>query len=275
MCSARSLGSASRSFPAPCLLPRSCRAGACRRWAHRHLSVLQSHQYFRRGTHDLEVLQVHEIHVRRGIERAQRAVEIERRGGVGNRQALRQHHLHDVAGTDVRERFLDRLFKRLLRERRHKIALGHGLAATGLAVLYDAFAKFRYQFIEPAIGLVKGIFDCRIDVDDDVELALEVVEYNDFVRHRQQNVRCANNVGLGHIAQTRLDVTNRLVAEVTHEPAGEARQAVYFGHGVTRLEGAHGVERVGDGFAFENLAILFDRHVMAADALAACAPAGR
>ena len=156
--------------------------------------------------------------------------------------------------------FSTAFFKRLLRERRHKIALGHGLAATGLAVLYDAFAKFRYQFIEPAIGLVKGIFDCRIDVDDDVELALEVIEYDHLVRYRQQNVRRANNVGLGHIAQTRLDVTNGLVAEVTHEPAGEARQAVDFGHGVTRLEGAHGVERVGDGCVFENLAVLLDRH---------------
>ena len=86
-----------------------------------------------------------------------------------------------------------------MRERRHKIALGHGLAAAGLAVLYDAFAKFRYQFIEPAIGLVKGIFDCRIDVDDDVELALEVVEHHHLVRDRERDVRCADGVGLGHL----------------------------------------------------------------------------
>ena len=58
----------------------------------------------------MEVAEVEEVHVRRRIEAAQRAVQIDRRGLEGDRHALREHHLHAVAGQDV---VLDALYRAL------------------------------------------------------------------------------------------------------------------------------------------------------------------
>ncbi len=62
------------------------------------------------------VAQVHVIHVGRGVEAPQGAVEIDRLGLEGDRQALRQHDLHRVAVDDVLARLLHRILVPLFGE---------------------------------------------------------------------------------------------------------------------------------------------------------------
>ena len=63
--------------------------------------VLVAHQDLGRRADDLEVAHVVEVHVGRRVERAQRAVQAQRRLGVALLQALADLHLHHVAGRDV------------------------------------------------------------------------------------------------------------------------------------------------------------------------------
>ena len=83
---------------------RAARAGAGER-PDRHLVAarrgLAPHQDLGRGADDLELVHVVEVHVGRRVERAQGAVEAERRAGVALAQALPDLHLHQVAGGDV------------------------------------------------------------------------------------------------------------------------------------------------------------------------------
>jgi hypothetical protein len=68
---------------------------------HGHRVALEADQDLRRGANDVEVLEVEIEHVRRRIERAQRAVQRHRAGGERFAHALRQDDLHDVAFGDV------------------------------------------------------------------------------------------------------------------------------------------------------------------------------
>ena len=61
----------------------------------------------------MRVAHAQEIHVRRRIHRAQRAVDIERRDFGNEIKALRQHDLKDVAGCNVFFGALDRFHKAL------------------------------------------------------------------------------------------------------------------------------------------------------------------
>ena len=201
-----------------------------------------------------------------GIERAQRPVEVERVGGKRDRQALRQHHLHDVAGTDVLARFLDRGLEPLLRETRGEIGFADGLVLRLRRGTRNTLAQLRHQFVQPRIGLVVGAHNRRVYVDHDVELALEVVEHHDLVRHREQGIGRADDIGLGHFPQPRLDIADGLVTEIADQPAGKAWQSCNFGNGVACLEAARVIERVGNRFTLDRLTVLFHRYVMAGDA---------
>ena len=101
-CSARSFGSASSSAASASsssgVLPRG-RVPAIGRSV--TLSPSRRTRISGRRADHVEILEVEVEHVRRRIERAQRAVERQRVGANGLRQALRQHHLHHVAVGDV------------------------------------------------------------------------------------------------------------------------------------------------------------------------------
>ena len=62
--------------------------------------LLLAHQDLRRGAHHVEVAEVVVVHVGAGVERAQRAVQRQRRLGVALLDALAHLHLHEVAGGD-------------------------------------------------------------------------------------------------------------------------------------------------------------------------------
>jgi len=54
----------------------------------------------------------------------------------------------------------------------------------------------------------------------------------------------ADDIGLGHFPQPRLDIADGLVTEIADQPAGETRQSGDFGNAVARLETARVIERV-------------------------------
>ena len=101
-CSARSLGSASSSASSALsssgVAPRRPRAG---QRADGDLAVAHAHQDLGAGAHQREAAEVEIEQERRGVGAAQRAIERERRQRERHREALRQHHLEDVAGGDV------------------------------------------------------------------------------------------------------------------------------------------------------------------------------
>ena len=101
-CSARSFGSASSSASSAlssCGVAPRGRVPAMR--ADRHGAVARLDQDFRARSGDGEVAEVEKEQIRRRVDPAQRAVERERRQRERRLEALRQHHLEDVAGGDV------------------------------------------------------------------------------------------------------------------------------------------------------------------------------
>ena len=101
-CSARSFGSASNSVFERLVLVRrrAARPGAGDR-ADGDRAVAHAHQDFRAGAGDRKAAEIEEVEEGRGIDPPQRAIERERRQLEGRLEALRQHHLEDVAGGDV------------------------------------------------------------------------------------------------------------------------------------------------------------------------------
>ena len=83
-----------------------------------------------RGRDDLAVAEVAEHHVRRRVDRAQRAVDGERAGGGRAHEALREHDLERVAALDV-----------LLRGANHRLVLGG--CALGVALARAAQRRHR------------------------------------------------------------------------------------------------------------------------------------
>ncbi len=194
----------------------------------------------------MEVAEVEEVHVRRRVDGAQRAVQVDRRGGERDRHALGDHHLHAVAGEDVlldgAHRALEVVVaeagaeRRLRAERRgqvHPQARGDRLAQAG------------DQRIEAGQAGLEGAGLARIGEDDGVQLARQVVEHHHGVGNHQQDVRGAQRVGIGAGAQAPLDVAHAVVAEVADQPAVEARQAGQGRHVVARLELLDEGQRIG------------------------------
>src|SRR5690606_38615402 len=66
-----------------------------------YLDRLLAHQDLGRGTDHVEIPEVVVVHVRRGVDRAQRPIQPQRRMGERLAQALADLDLHHVAGNDV------------------------------------------------------------------------------------------------------------------------------------------------------------------------------
>ena len=57
-------------------------------WSQADLAILDQHQEFGRGAHDLILAEVQKVHVRAGVDRAQRTVQADRAGAGGHREPL-------------------------------------------------------------------------------------------------------------------------------------------------------------------------------------------
>src|SRR5258706_16289422 len=88
-----------------------------------------------------------------------------------------------------------------------------------------------------------GVFPRRVRVHDEVQLAGKVVDDGELLGQEESNVGQSQGIGLGRPAQPALDVAHRVVAEISREPAGEAklrsdlRGAESLEGGVDELEG--------------------------------------
>ena len=96
-------------------------------------AILHSGKDLRRGTDYLKISKVHKVHIRRGIETAQRPVHVDGRGLKRYVHALGQHYLHDVAGSGVFLNGFHRRLELLFSKFRDKVAFTHRMI--GAAVL--------------------------------------------------------------------------------------------------------------------------------------------
>ena len=245
------------------------RPGAGNR-THRDLAVLQTHQDLRRGTDDLEVRQVQEEHIRRGVEAAQGAIQVQRPRLEGDAQALRDHHLHAVPVQDVA---FDPFYRRLetrLGETRNEIRFVD--PADGLwRMPRGAGLHHCVQLGDPRPRIRKGLSGIDVRMHHDIHTACQIVEHHQFVRHHQQDVRSLQRIGFIRIGQARLDIGHRVIAEIAHQAPMETRQVLDIGHPEAGAEFIHIGQRIHD---LEGLAVLvraLQRHLMAANAEAGAA----
>ena len=183
------------------------------------------HERLRRRADDLEVLEVEEVHVRRGVDRAQPAVDRERVDGHLRGPALGRDHLEGVARVDVLD---DPRHHRLVRLARH-VRLEARLGARGVggraAARERAGEPLAHLREDAERALVAGVDPLllHVGVGEDGDRVLEVVEGHERVREHQRQVGEADRVrvGLGEP----LDRAHAVVAEEAHGAARERRQA--------------------------------------------------
>jgi hypothetical protein len=157
-------------------------------------------------------------HVRRRVDRAQAAVDVERAGRQVLSKALRNHDLEGVAGVDVLAGGVD-----------HRVELAGGHVRLPSPAIRPGHRRGTSVLREPSLHL--------IDASHRVAILLAVGPVNreqaqaprDVVEDRQ--VLRAKECGLGHRRRGAgrdrqpLEVTRRLVAEVTDRAAMEPRNA--------------------------------------------------
>ena len=212
--------------------------------------VLLAHQDFGRGPHHMEIPEVVVVHVGTGIERTQRAVQRQGRLGVALADALADLHLHEITRGD---QFLGAL------DRFQVVVLGE--AALGRVALagFDHRCRYRvlerlFQLAQALLGIRVGLGLGRVGVDDQVELAREVVDDRQFLALQQQDVGRAQGIGRAAVLQLLLDVAHRVVAEVARQATAETRQAGPQGDLEALLIGGDEVQRVAV-MGFDDLAV--------------------
>ena len=102
----------------------------------------------------------------------------------------------------------------------------------GAHVVRDVHRRTQFfeQFLEAALRPTKRARHFGFRVNDQRELAGEVVDNRDLFREQQQNVGRAERIVELGAGQPRLDVAHRVVAEAADQPAREARQIVAWRH---------------------------------------------
>ena len=203
-------------------------------------ALLLAHEDFRRRAHHVEIAEIVVIHIRRRVQRAQRAVQRQRVVAIRLRQALADLDLHQLAGRDVFLRlahggqivFLLEFAERLGAHARRSDGRLHGRAQALL------------QFAQPLLRLRVCLGLARIGVDDQVELAGEVVDHRDFLGQQQLDVGQAEIVARRGVRELLLDVAHRVVAEIAGEAAAEARQAGALRNLEARLERGDEIKRI-------------------------------
>ena len=202
-----------------------------------------AHQDFRRGTDDLHVAEIVVIHVGRRIQRAQRAVQRQRRIDVGLPDALADLYLHQVAGHHVFLGARHRLQVILLGEFAHAVGAHRSRGHRRI----DRAPQHGAQVLQPLARFGEGFRLARVGVHDQVQLAGQVVDHRQFFGHQQLDLGQAEVVRRRRIRQPRLDVAHRVVAEIAGQAAAEARHAGTDGDLVARLESGDEFKRITFG----------------------------
>ena len=202
--------------------------------------LLLPHQNFGRCADHMKVAKVIVVHVGRGIERAQGAVQAQGRFGVALLDALAHLHLHEVT------RF-DQLFG--AHDRGQVISLGK-VALGGVALRgqdprrADRVFELVLELAQALFGVGVGLGQRRVGIDDEIQLARQVVDHGQLFALQQQDVGATERVGRARAFEFFLDVAHRVIAKVAGQPAAKARQTRPQRHLEALLVVADEVERV-------------------------------
>ncbi|KAF1042504.1 MAG: hypothetical protein GAK34_02795 [Delftia tsuruhatensis] len=191
----------------------------------------------------MEIAQVVVVHVGAGIERTQRAVQAQGAGREALVDALAHLHLHEVARGDQ--------LLGLLHGRQvvflGKAALGR-MALAGLDLRRaDRVAQQILQLPQPLLGARIGLALAGVGIDDQVQLARQVVDHRHFLALQQQDVRAVERIGRAGIFQLLLDIAHGVVAEVAGQPAAKTRQPRAQRHLEALLVGSDEFQRIALG----------------------------
>ena len=98
--------------------------------------------------------------------------------------------------------------------------------------------------IEARLRAIPRIRLAGIHVHDHLQLARQVVEHHDVVRHHKQDVGGLQRVGFVHALQLAFHVADRVVAEIADQAARKSRHTVDFGDTQTPLEIFYPLQRI-------------------------------
>jgi glycine hydroxymethyltransferase len=210
----------------------------------------QPHQRLRRRAGDLRLREAQVEHVRRRIDDAQRAVDVERVDVARHVEALRQHHLEGVAGEDVLAHALDRRLELLAGERRRRqldLRERPGQRRFQIGQPRPRAAQPRHHLVDPcARALVRllGLLGARhVRRRHHLQRLAQVVEDDQRVGHHHAQLG-QRDARLGPRRQI-LERAHHVVADPPDRAAPEARQPGR----LDRLEVRHhleqGVGRIG------------------------------
>lgn len=183
--------------------------------------------HFWAGADKAEIAKLEKRHVGGGVNQPQGAVEPERISSKRGGEALREHHLKDLASPDVGFGLLHRLAVGGAAEG----AGGNGIGQLRLPVEAEVGkrkggAELLHQLFHPpaglGVGLLRRLLAC-VGKGHHPDLALDLVEDQDAVHLHEDSVGGIPRLqGVnGHLG---LDPANQLIAPVAKEPADAAGQ---------------------------------------------------
>ena len=172
-----------------------------------------------------QAVEVEEKHVGGGVEAAQRPVDAERLGRGLAREALRQHHLEDVARGDVLFGLPHRGHVLLRRQVRGQV--GAAIWGIGRGAGWQRAGDAAFNLLQPRLrtGATCFLIVAHLRMGDQQQPAECVVERHHRIGKEEDGI---GQVGVLRQRQARLEEADGVIAQVAHQPAGETRQA---GHG--------------------------------------------
>ena len=180
-----------------------------------------AHQNFGAGAHHLKITKIVEIHVRRRIQRTQRTVQAQGRFGVALLNALAHLHLHEIARGNQLLGALHGCQIVIL----GKAALSRVAVATFDLRHADRVAQLLLELAHALLGLAVGLGLCRVGVNNEIQLAREVVDHRHLFAQQQHDVGRAQRIGRAGGFEFFLDIAHRVIAKVPGQTTAKTRQA--------------------------------------------------
>ena len=217
-----------------------------------------AHQNFRAGADHIKIgravrrgaAEVVVIHIGAGVERAQSAVQTQRRLGVFFLDALANLHLHKVAtgnqflGPHHRSQIV--LFRKIT----HRCLRRAGHHCRYLYRL----PQFGFKCGQACAALHIGIGHCRVHIDHEVQFPRQVVNHCQLFTLQEQDVWAADFIGRTTGFQLLLYIAHRVVTKVARQTTAKTWHARAQRHFEALLVGGNKVQRIACG-AFHHHAI--------------------